>query len=91
MEKSDWKYYRITKRHRDYKGDRFFRVSRKSDNCINVLSKAGDPGRGRNNCPGIYVIGWLTFLSNYLAPGYVEQCSKVEYEEHFKKVVNLLS
>lgn len=88
---STWQYYRMTKKHREYKGDRFFKVSRKSDQCINVLAKIGEPRRGRNSCPGIYVIGWLTFLSNYLAPGYVEQCSELEYETNFKNTVKLLS
>jgi len=39
----------------------------------------------------VYLIGRMTFLSNYLSYGYAVPCSKKEYTNAFNKIVKLLS
>lgn len=80
-------FYRVTKRHRDYKGDRFFKRQKiDPDMIIQVCVTQGEPKRGKGHQFGIYLIGTTTFFANYLGPGYAEPCTKEEYSKAFWEV-----
>ena len=83
-------YYRIAKKYRTYKGMRFFKFTFHSDRCFQVCVNEGEVKKGRGNGMGITLIHSMTFLGNYMAPGYAEPCRKDEYDRNFTRTVKLL-
>lgn len=85
------KYYKVTAARHEYLGERYFRYNDLSETVTQVCLTCGDIKRGKSNTYGIYVIHKMTLFSNYLAPGYLEQISKREFDKQFKKVVIALA
>jgi len=83
-------YYRVIKERRDYKGDRYFKFNPMSDKVVQVCVNHGEDKRGRTNSFGICLIHRMTLLANYLSIGYVESCTKAEYDKNFNKVLKML-
>ena len=84
-------YFKVKKDRQEYLGERYFKVDFTSDSVIQACIQCGEVKRGKGNYFGVYLIGKLTFFSNYLAQSYVEQITKQEYEKHLKKTIKLLS
>lgn len=83
-------YYKVRKERHDYLGERYFRYNNDSETCVQVCIFSGDVKKGKSNTFGIYVIHKMTLFANYLAPGYVEPCTKREFDKHFNKCVEIL-
>lgn len=85
------RYYKVVKDKQGFLGQRYFAFSKKEHSVMQVCIENGDNNRGKSNCAGLYLIGRLTFLSNYLAMNYVELTTKKEYTEKFNEIVNKFS
>lgn len=83
-------YYKIQAKYRQYKGERYFRFEINSDHVIQVCVSEGEIKKGKGHSMGVVIIHANTLLSNYMAPGYLETCSKNKYERAFNKTVKLL-
>lgn len=83
-------YFKIRKERRDYLGERYFKFNYNSEKVVQVCLNPGDVKKGKSNTFGVYIIHRMTLASNYLAPNYIEACSKKEYEKQFKKAIKLL-
>lgn len=74
----------------EYLGVRYFRFHPRADHTIQVVIHEGEVKKGRTNAFGVYLISRITFLTNYMAMGYVTPCTKAKYDQAFEKTVNLL-
>ena len=90
MKKIKYQYYKTKKERFDYLGNRYFRVDFDSDVCLQVCLSCGDVKKGKANNFGVYLIGKLTFFTNYLAQSYVLPCTKREFDNQFNKMVKML-
>lgn len=84
-------FYKVIDNRTDYKGVRYFRFNLTSEKVVQVTMNHGEAKKGRTNCFGVSLIHRLTFLSNYMAPGYLVKCTKKEYQKNFTKVVKMLN
>lgn len=80
-------YYKIEKKHHEYHGIRFFRVSAIDDVLQCVLAHGSESRRGRTNNIGVYVISRTTFFSNYVPFGYAVPCKPKEFYDACWKVL----
>ena len=83
-------YFEISPDHVEYKGKRFFRWRKNHSEILHVYMGGGEPGRGRHNMLGVYMISAPTFFSNYLAMNYVVPCSKAKFVKAYKKVLTII-
>lgn len=91
MKNSNVSYFRITEKHKQYKGECFFKFDIHSEDVLVVrFIKSTEQGKGRANSIGVYLIARLTFLSNYLTMNYVEPSSKKEFDKKFTTILKLL-
>lgn len=81
-------YYKVVKDRAHYIGIKYFAVATDSDTVIQVCNCAGvELRRGRTNAVGLYTLTKLSFLSNYLAMGYVEIIPKKEFISEMNKII----
>lgn len=83
-------YYKVKKERLEYLGERFFRFNHSSEKVVQVCLTCGDVKKGKSNTFGIYLIHKMTLFSNYLAPNYIEPCTKKQFDNQFDKVVKML-
>lgn len=83
-------YYRTPYEKWDYVGSRYFKYLPGEDHVVQVVSTSGDAKKGKSNTVGVYLIGRITFVTNYLTYARVELCSKKEYEKAFETVFGYL-
>ena len=83
-------FFKVKPERHQYLGDRYFRFNHNAEKAVQICVTAGDVKKGKSHTFGIYLIHKITLFSNYLTCGYLEPCSKKEYEAQFKKVVKLL-
>ena len=83
-------YYKIVKIRKEYLGVRYFSYNRQQEKVVQVCYATGDVKKGKSNSLGVYLIHKVTFVTNYLSMGYVEKCTKAEYEKMFTKVIETL-
>lgn len=83
-------FYKVVKERQEYKGVRYFRFDGISEKVVQVTVNSGEQKKGRPAMFGVGLIARMSFLTNYLAMGYVEKCSKKEYETKFDFVVSML-
>lgn len=87
--KSD-QYYKVVAGKTDWLGIRFFRFNPNCDHTVQAVLFEGDVKKGRSNSFGVYLISRVTFLTNYMAMGYVQPCLKAEYNRSFDKIIGFL-
>ena len=83
-------YYKVKPERQEYLGDRYFRFNHSSEKVVQACFTCGDVKKGKSNTFGIYLIHRITLYSNYLAVGYLEPCTKKEFEKQFDKIVKML-
>lgn len=84
-------YFAIRAERYDWLGERAFKYNHVEDKVVQVTINPGpEHGRGKKSMIGVYLLGKLTFLSNYLAMNYVEPISKKEYEKKFDAAIKIL-
>lgn len=83
-------YYKVIKSRQDYKGVRYFKLDWTAEKVVQVVVNQGHPKKGRANVFGVGLIARISFLCNYLSIGYVEKCSKKEYDNKFSDVLKML-
>ena len=83
-------YYKIKKERQGYKGVRYFKLDWTAEKVVQVVVNQGEAKKGRANLFGIGLIAKITFLCNYLSIGYVEVCSKREYDKRFLDIVKMM-
>lgn len=85
-------FFRVKESKREYFGNRWFRYNSDDDKVIQICIMPGDMvvKSGKHSSIGIYVMGKLSFMSNYYAMGYVDVISKEEYESAFNKIFTIL-
>lgn len=84
------KYFKINPTRHEYLGERYFRFDPDSEKVVQVCLTVGEVKKGKSNTFGIYLIGRMTFFSNYYAMNYAIECTKKEYDKHFNKVLFML-
>lgn len=88
--KIQYQYFQIKSSREDYLGVRFFKYSPHELYVTQILFSNGDTKKGKSNTMGIYLIGKMTFCSNYLSMNYVESITKSKYDESFEKMIQML-
>lgn len=83
-------YWKITPERQEWLGVKYFKWSADSDTVVLVVREPGEMKRGRNHAVGIHCIAKQTMASNYIGVGYIELCTKSEYDKAFNQVVKLL-
>jgi hypothetical protein len=83
-------YYKVKKKYRDYKGRRLFKFNPVKEKVLQICISFGERKTGRANLVGIYTISRVTFLSNYRAIEYTEKCTKREFDNAFKRILEKL-
>lgn len=83
-------YFKVKQERKEYLGERYFKFNFNSEKVVQVCLTVGDVKKGKSNTFGVYLVHKMTLFSNYLAPNYIEPCTRKEYERQFKKVVQLL-
>lgn len=91
IEGIQWQYLITVEHRREYLGLRFFKWSIHSDTVIQIVKTSGEMKRGRGNLYGVYLISRQTLFSNYVALAYAVPCSKREFQNAFKQVVENLA
>ena len=81
-----YQYFRVTKKWRHYKGERYFRFDPYKDHVLQVCVGQGQKKKGRSNTIGLYEIARVTFLSNYFGMNMVESIPKSEFKKMFNKI-----
>lgn len=85
-----YQYFKTKKERFDYLGNRYFRVDYNASVCLQICLSSGDVKKGKANNFGVYLIGKLTFFTNYAAQSYVEPCTKKEFEKKFNLMIKML-
>ena len=83
-------YYKVIKSRTEHKGVRLFRTTGMFDEVTEVCMSTGEAKRGHGNYVGVFTISRQSFLSNYLAMGYLQPCTKSVYEKAFNLIFNYL-
>ncbi len=83
-------YLKTVESRKEYLGERYFKTSNSSFECIQVCVTTGDLKKGRAHTFGVYVISKLTLMANYVAMGYAIPTTEKEYKKAFNKVIEYL-
>jgi len=84
------KYFKVKKERTEYLGERYFKFNFNTEKAVQVCITCGDVKKGKSNTFGVYLICKMTLFSNYLAPSYIEPCTKKEFNKQFDRVVKML-
>jgi dTDP-glucose pyrophosphorylase len=83
------KYFRIIKKYRDWKGERFFAFDSEQAAVLQIVEKPSTERPGGINMIGVYYISRVTFLTNYHG-WYVEECGRTEFTNARDRVIRKL-
>lgn len=84
-------YFKVIKDKNDYLGERYFKINWYTDRCVQVCVKNGSVRRrGKGNQIGVYMIGKLTILSNYLGMNYLEPTTKRQFQNKLDHVIKMI-
>lgn len=82
-------YYKIVEKHKEYKGERYFKFNPYKEHILQVCVSSGKNKKGKSNTVGIYEIARTTFISNYLNL-FVEKTTKDDFDNNLNDLYNKL-
>lgn len=85
-----WQYFKVKADRVEYLGERYFKFDVQSEKVVQVCMSVGDVKKGKSNTFGTYLIHRMTFLTNYMAMGYVEAITKKQYDKMFNRCYDFL-
>lgn len=78
--------YQIARFRQDRFGIRYFRYLEGREYVLQIVINPGSGQKGRSHAVGVYQISRTTFLTNYLAMGYLEQSNQATFDQALKNV-----
>lgn len=86
-----YQYVEVKREYRELLGERYFRFGYTDDKAVQVCLSAGNESkRGKASATGVFTVGKVTLMENYISMSFVKPISKSKFESKFAQAVEML-